>query len=151
GSVRPSPLPPAPSGARHVRHPAGARRRRRRRVCSGPGRAGHTIKRMRNVIPAAMLLVLAAVPPVETQSPAQGREVPGAGQHVLPERERPAVINRILADRLENLLPRLMRETGFDMWLVINREYMEDPVYLTLVPAPVFHARRLSMLVFHDR
>ncbi|HEY8535533.1 MAG TPA: M24 family metallopeptidase [Vicinamibacterales bacterium] len=106
---------------------------------------------MRNVIPAAMLLVLAAVPPVETQSPAQGREVPGAGQHVLPERERPAVINRILADRLENLLPRLMRETGFDMWLVINREYMEDPVYLTLVPAPVFHARRLSMLVFHDR
>ena len=44
-----------------------------------------------------------------------------------------------------------MRETGFDMWLVINREYVEDPVYLSLVPAPVFHARRLSMLVFFDR
>ena len=44
-----------------------------------------------------------------------------------------------------------MRETGFDMWLVINREYAEDPVYLSLVPAPVFHARRLSMLVFFDR
>ena len=37
------------------------------------------------------------------------------------------------------------------MWLVINREYVEDPVYLSLVPAPVFHARRLSMLVFFDR
>ena len=72
-------------------------------------------------------------------------------QHVLPERERPAVINRILQDRLQELLPRLMRETGFDMWLVINREYVEDPVYLSLVPAPVFHARRLSMLVFFDR
>ena len=44
-----------------------------------------------------------------------------------------------------------MRQTGFDMWLVINREYVEDPVYLSLVPAPVFHARRLSMLVFFDR
>ncbi len=83
--------------------------------------------------------------------PAQGRNITAATQHILPERERPAVINRILDDRLKTLLPRLMRETGIDMWLVINREYVEDPVYLTLVPEPVFHARRLSMLVFFDR
>jgi hypothetical protein len=44
-----------------------------------------------------------------------------------------------------------MRETGLDMWLVINREYVEDPVYLTLVPEPVFAARRTTMLVFFDR
>jgi len=44
-----------------------------------------------------------------------------------------------------------MRETGIDMWLVINREYAEDPVYLTLVPEPVFAARRTTMLVFFDR
>lgn len=81
----------------------------------------------------------------------QGRVIADASQRILPERERPAVINRILQDRLQTLLPRLMRETGFDMWLVINREYVEDPVYLSLVPAPVFHARRLSMLVFFDR
>ena len=37
------------------------------------------------------------------------------------------------------------------MWLVINREYVEDPVYLTLVPEPVFSARRTTMLVFFDR
>jgi hypothetical protein len=82
---------------------------------------------------------------------AQGRVIPDANQHVLSERERPPVINKILRDRLDNLLPRLMRETGIDLWLVINREYVEDPVYLTLVPEPVFHARRLSMLVFYDR
>jgi hypothetical protein len=82
---------------------------------------------------------------------AQGREIPAADQHILSERERPAVINKILRDRLDNLLPRLMRETGIDLWLVINREYVEDPLYLTLVPEPVFHARRLSMLVFYDR
>jgi hypothetical protein len=82
---------------------------------------------------------------------AQGRVIPDANQHILSERERPAVINKILRDRLDTLLPRLMRETGIDLWLVINREYVEDPVYLTLVPEPVFHARRLSMLVFYDR
>lgn len=83
--------------------------------------------------------------------PAQGRVVPGAVQHVLPERDRPPLANRILKERLESLLPRLMRETGLDMWLVINREYAEDPVYLSLVPEPVFSARRTTMLVFFDR
>jgi len=81
----------------------------------------------------------------------QGRVIPQADAHILRERERPAVINAVLDERLSTLLPALMRETGFDMWLVINREYVEDPVYLSLVAAPTFHARRLSMLVFFDR
>jgi hypothetical protein len=87
----------------------------------------------------------------QPSAPEQGRLVPSATQHILPERERPAIVNRVLRERLESVLPAVMRETGFDMWLVINREYVEDPVYLTLVPEPVFHARRLSMLVFFDR
>lgn len=70
---------------------------------------------------------------------------------VLPERARPEAVNTALRDRLDNLLPALMRETGIDMWLVINREYVEDPVFLTLVPEPVFAARRTTMLVFFDR
>jgi len=70
---------------------------------------------------------------------------------VLPERARPDAVNAMLKDRLDNLLPALMRETGIDLWVVINREYAEDPVYLTLVPEPVFAARRTSMLVFFDR
>ena len=86
-----------------------------------------------------LILVLALAVPVLAQ-PA-----------VLPERARPAAVNVMLKDRLENLLPALMRETGIDMWLVINREYAEDPVYLTLVPDPAFAARRTTMLVFFDR
>jgi Xaa-Pro aminopeptidase len=70
---------------------------------------------------------------------------------VLPHRERPGVVNRILRERLDTLLPRLMREAGIDLWIVANREYAEDPVYLTLVPEPVFAARRTTILVFHDR
>ncbi len=82
--------------------------------------------------------------------PDQGRTVSSPGS-VLAQRQRVEPINRMLRDRLENLLPRLMRETGIDLWLVINREYAEDPVYLTLVPEPVFAARRTTMLVFHLR
>ena len=100
---------------------------------------------------AALIAGGPALAQAPAPAPAQGRVVAGATQHVLAERDRPAVINRVLEHRLEHLLPALMRETGLDMWLVINREYVEDPVYLSLVPAPVFHARRLSMLVFFDR
>lgn len=78
----------------------------------------------------------------------QGRRV--ASDHaVLPWRERPAVENRLLEERLDSLLPRLMEETGIDLWLIINREYAEDPVYFTLVPQPTFAARRTTMLIFH--
>jgi len=54
----------------------------------------------------------------------------------------------MLRERLERLLPRLMAEADLDMWLVLNREYAEDPVYFTLVPQPTFAARRTTMLVF---
>ncbi len=103
---------------------------------------------------AAPALARAPQAALQAASPppaAQGRVIPAANQRVLPERERVDVVNRILKDRLDTLLPKLMRETGIDLWVVINREYVEDPVYLTLVPEPVFHARRLSMLVFFDR
>ncbi len=101
---------------------------------------------------AAVSLVLLASPSPATEDGApfaQGRVVAAPGA-VLAQRDRPAVINRILGDRLENLLPRLMRESGIDLWLVINREYAEDPVFFTLAPHPVFAARRTTMLVFFD-
>lgn len=79
---------------------------------------------------------------------AQGRVVAGE-RSVLDYRDRVAPENAMVKDRLENLLPQLMDETGIDMWLVINREYAEDPVYFTLVPQPAFAARRTTILVFH--
>ncbi|MEL6827185.1 MAG: M24 family metallopeptidase [Pseudomonadota bacterium] len=78
----------------------------------------------------------------------QGRVVTGE-RAVLPYRDRIAPENAMTRDRLENLLPELMAETGLDMWLVINREYAEDPVYFSLVPQPAFAARRTTILVFH--
>ena len=70
---------------------------------------------------------------------------------VLPLRERGQVYDQWLKNRLDTVLPEIMRREGIDMWLVICREYEEDPVYLSLVPSDSFSARRLSMLVFYDR
>ncbi|MDP5142377.1 M24 family metallopeptidase [Rheinheimera baltica] len=88
----------------------------------------------------------------DTPSFTQGREFTSANDYqVLSLRQRVAPENTILNERLASLLPTLMAESGLDMWLVINREYAEDPVYFTLVPQPTFAARRTTMLVFHRK
>ncbi len=101
---------------------------------------------------AALVLALSAAAATFAQGdvPAQGRVLDGPG-HVLLHRDRIAPFNRMLEQRLDDVLPRLMRETDIDMWLVINREYNEDPVFFSLAPRPVFAARRTTMLVFFDR
>ena len=101
---------------------------------------------MKTIIFASAILAMTCA--VSAQSWDQGRAI-AEEYDVLPHRDRPAVENAILEDRLKTLLPGLMDETDIDMWLVINREYAEDPVYFTLVPQPAFAARRTTMLVFH--
>ncbi len=74
----------------------------------------------------------------------------GAQYNILSQREQAKVIDELLDDRLNNLLPALMRREGFDMWVVISREYNEDPVIETLLPATWMAARRTTMLVVFD-
>lgn len=69
---------------------------------------------------------------------------------VLNERARAATVDEILEDRFENLLPRLMREEGVDMWVIISREYNEDPVMRTMLPSTWIAARRRTIMVFYD-
>jgi Xaa-Pro aminopeptidase len=70
---------------------------------------------------------------------------------ILSERERASVVDELLEDRLRNVLPALMRREGFDMWVIISREYNEDPVIRTFLPATWFAARRTTMLIAFDR
>lgn len=56
--------------------------------------------------------------------------------------------DEILADRIHNLMPKLMKECGVEMWVVISKEYNEDPVFRTLVPTLVKNASRTTCLVF---
>lgn len=53
-----------------------------------------------------------------------------------------------LKERLDTLLPQIMKRENIDMWIILAREYNEDPVFLTLIPALQRTASRLSCLVF---
>lgn len=69
-------------------------------------------------------------------------------QEVLSVREQSALIDELLQERLEKLLPELMKKTNIDCWVLISREYNEDPVLKTMLPAEWLSARRRTMLVF---
>jgi len=69
---------------------------------------------------------------------------------ILSMQDRAIVIDRLLEDKLQTKLPGLMRREGFDMWVVISREYNEDPIIKTLLPATWLAARRRTILVMYD-
>lgn len=77
---------------------------------------------------------------------------PGADSYkpkILPLRDRMTVYNGWLMNKLEKMLPGLMDETGIDLWVIIAREYNEDPVIMSLLPEPNLYARRRTILLFH--
>lgn len=69
---------------------------------------------------------------------------------VLSLRERARLEDAWLAERLDTIVPALMREQKIDMWVLIAREYVEDPVVATMLDAESMHARRRTILIFHD-
>ena len=68
-----------------------------------------------------------------------------------PVREQDRIRQEWLKLRLERVLPEVMRRHGVAMWIVVCREYNEDPVFFSLVSPSVMAARRRTILVFHDR
>lgn len=97
---------------------------------------------MKRTLAAVVLFLLVALPLPGTA---------GSGPAILTLRQEAAVYNAWLEYRLDHVLPELMRQEGFDMWLVICRENNEDPVFSSLVPFNNLYASRTSMLVFFDR
>ncbi|KPQ08875.1 MAG: Xaa-Pro aminopeptidase, partial [Algoriphagus marincola HL-49] len=87
----------------------------------------------------ALLVSIILVFPALSQQPA-----------VLPLKAQAELIDSWLDYRIENMLPDLMTETGIDMWIVISREYNEDPVIRTLLPATWMAARRRTILVMYQ-
>ena len=59
-------------------------------------------------------------------------------------------IDRLLAVRLNTLPAKLMRRESIDMWILVAREYNEDPVVMTMLPGDAHAARRRTILVFSD-
>ena len=69
---------------------------------------------------------------------------------VLSLRDRSEIRNRLLKDRFESVLPDIMERTGIDMWIIVAREYNEDPVIKTMLPATWLNARRRTILVVYN-
>lgn len=68
---------------------------------------------------------------------------------ILQEKQRAILKDEILEDRFDNLLPELMDKSDIDMWLLISREYNEDPVLKTMLPSTWLNARRRTIIVFY--
>jgi Xaa-Pro aminopeptidase len=76
--------------------------------------------------------------------------------HAQPERpfgtlrEQAVEQQHWLEERMNTVLPQLMRKHGVDMWVIPMREYNEDPVFTSLVSPTTFAARRRTIYVFFD-
>ena len=70
---------------------------------------------------------------------------------ILDMKDRAALRDQWLEIRLETVVPRLMEREDIDMWIIVAREYNEDPVFWSMKPAPTWlAARRRTVLVFHE-
>ncbi len=68
-----------------------------------------------------------------------------------PLRKQAEIQQEWLKHRLDRVLPAVMRKHHVEMWLVICREYNEDPVFFSMISPTVFAARRRTIYVFHDQ
>ncbi len=73
-----------------------------------------------------------------------------ATPEILSMRDRGELRDAWLTQRLDTVIPEIMRREGVDMWVLIAREYNEDPVVKTMLPATWLRARRRTVLVFFD-
>ena len=69
---------------------------------------------------------------------------------ILSLKEQGELEDKWLTERIETVLPDIMRRAGIDMWILISREYNEDPVLKTMLPSFWLSARRTTMLVIYD-
>lgn len=107
---------------------------------------------------AFLFLVSMLWVPAQAQHGNPVRAEPGQAEMLAPSlppipslREQAEIRDAWLSERLDKVLPPLMRKHGVDMWILVAREYLEDPVMATMFNATSMRARRRTILVFHDR
>ena len=106
----------------------------------------HNLKRW---IPGALVALWALSTPIEGQLPRE--EVTLPTNRVLSHREEAPIIFSRIEERFETLLPGLMRRENIDLWLIVSREYNDDPVFRSMAPLTTYSSRRRTILVFHDQ
>ena len=78
------------------------------------------------------------------------RSAAGDVDKILTHRQQAVLVKGFIEKRFETLLPRLMREAGIDMWVIVSREYNDDPVFRSMAPLTTYSSRRRTILVFVD-
>ncbi|MDQ1316410.1 MAG: hypothetical protein QG588_57 [Candidatus Poribacteria bacterium] len=69
--------------------------------------------------------------------------------NILSLREQARVVNDVLQKRFDDLLPAVMRECSFDMWVIICNEDNHDPVFRTMIPWEIW-TPILQIVVLYD-
>jgi len=95
------------------------------------------------------LAAIAATAPTEVVAERQAAPFPV--DRVLTHREQAPLVRGWIERRFDTVLPQLMRREGFDMWIIVSREYNDDPVFRSMAPLTTFSSRRRTILVFSDR
>jgi Xaa-Pro aminopeptidase len=110
----------------------------------------HDRARRRGLKLAALLTLVLALAPAD-ESAAQLAQVDGRSTRPFGTlREQAVVQQQWLVRRMQSVLPALMQKHGVDMWVIPMREYMEDPVFTSIVSPTTFAARRRTIYVFWD-
>jgi Xaa-Pro aminopeptidase len=81
---------------------------------------------------------------------AQSVTYPDPAERVLSHREQAPLVKSWIAKRFDTVLPALMAREGIDMWIIVSREYNDDPVFRSMAPLTTFSSRRRTILVFHN-
>jgi Xaa-Pro aminopeptidase len=95
---------------------------------------------MRHLIAAAVLISAIATPVSQTLP---------AGERVLTHREQATLIKNWITRRFDTVLPALMQREGIDLWVIVSREYNDDPVFRSMAPLTTYSSRRRTILAFY--
>lgn len=92
-----------------------------------------------------MAFAVTIVAPVHGQAPVA---YPDPMQRVLTHREQAPLVKGWIQKRFDTVMPQLMTRTGIDMWIIVSREYNDDPVFRSMAPLTTYSSRRRTILVF---
>jgi Xaa-Pro aminopeptidase len=104
------------------------------------------MKRRRPLSSCVVILAAAAAAAAAAQAP----HYPDPAVRVLTHREQAPIVKSWIQKRFDTVLPQLMRRAGIDMWIIVSREYNDDPVFRSMAPLTTFSSRRRTILVFHN-
>jgi Xaa-Pro aminopeptidase len=96
-----------------------------------------------------LAIVVLAATAVSAQPP-PAPHYPDPAVRVLTHREQAPIVRGWIQKRFDTVLPQLMRRAGIDMWIIVSREYNDDPVFRSMAPLTTYSSRRRTILVFHN-